>query len=427
MRTFLVEDRNALKKNEKTSGKREVYIDKHELAKFYVETQTEEAWEIFNKMPEHTLAPLPAGYQWVANKKYSIVREESTNDHELRLILFGPNTTKKINYLFLIDGVTAYSFAHAQKNSTLKRAYPMSLSDYKVPGYNYSKTRFSGHVRGHLIDLPDTIISQGIPYSSDDRRNYIPEPPEYEWGLGIRRLKVQEIRKTGGAYAQLSVYLKEPWKTANNTSVPDNIYFYHYTSNPNNYVYTSDTNVLNVSWEEDLSRPKGHKVLAYASNNFTSSTEAVPVVVPYDPISSDRDLRYLGRNTLRKIDDLTQKKIHSHSPQHDKLVAQWDAGDKEFESSTRKLNTAIYAGTVEEFPLSKNYIVRSLDFAESLNELDDSTIELFSNEIVREGFKFFKNNPKLDLDDEFYDHFKQLTTKDDSPPPPGKKTHPTKD
>lgn len=392
MRKFLYQNPKALEKTEETTALRKVYIDRYELADLYIEAELSDSWSIFNSMPKESLPLLPEGYLWVrAEDKYSVIRERTIPECNLLLVLYGPNANKKkrINFVFQVDGVTTYSFAHTKNSSGPdKRAYPMSSEDFIVPGYDYSRTRYKGHVRGHLIDHQDTIMEHSKVYwSTYDARNYVPEPPEYEWGLGIRRLKVKKLREKGEgrAYAQFSRYSDTPLKTANGTPVPEYVYFYAYELTATGGYEVRE--VYNVEWEEDLTRPKGRKVLEYADSTFVTSPEAAPVVVPYVPESPDRAFRHQGRDAFFKASKIASGDIVSRFPEKDKLFAQCAAGDIELEGSSRKILAGLFAAEEEQRRTSFGYTRRAIEYGEDLTELDGK-YEIFSEVAAKSGLSF---------------------------------------
>lgn len=400
---FIHKEPKALEKSENTSSKRELYIEKQSLVEVTFEMDDEDAWDLFNHLPSHVLPPLPFGYQWVsANDNYSVIRDASTKEHDIRIVLYGPDRTNYINFICQVDGRTTYSFGHTKNGrGPNNRTYPMTSSDYRVRGYDYASKKYKSHVRGHLIDHQDTILGKPT-LSTYDARNYVPEPPIYEWGLGFRRLKIGELRKQrgGGAYAQMNTYSDTPLLTANGTAVPEDIRVYTYSKHED---YPSKE-VYHVDPEENMSRPQGMKVLEHAANHFASSYEAAPVVVTYSPGLSDRSLRKQGREVSKKETLIGTPKAPSRFVYKDKLWAATSAGDQEFESAGRQLHVGIVAKEDEDTSL--DYIKRSMLFGDDLSSLDEGPV--FSAKDKREGGLFFQS--KGGEMEDFYDHFKQLST-----------------
>ena len=62
---FIHKEPAALDKEDDTSNSRELYIDNMRLVSLKFEMDKEEAWDLFNQLPEHILPPLPEGYKWV--------------------------------------------------------------------------------------------------------------------------------------------------------------------------------------------------------------------------------------------------------------------------------------------------------------------------------------------------------------------------
>ena len=399
---LLHKEQTALEKHDKISDTRELYIDKQRLVEIRIEMDDEEAWVLFNELPRHILPSLPHGYQWVrANNNFSVIRNDSSKEHDIRIVLYGPDRTNYINFICQVDGKTTYSFAHTKNGQGPgDRSYPMSTANYRVLGYDYLLKKYGSHVRGHLIDHQDTITGKPN-LSTHDARNYVPEPPEYEWGLGFRRLKISELRKQrgGGAYAQMNVYSEASLITANGTPVPDDVRVYTYDKQ-NNY---PSKEVYHVEFEENMYRPQGVKVLDHAAANFASSIAASPVVSIYSPGLSDRALRASGRASLIKESNIGTPLVPSRFVYKDKIYAASSAGDKEFETAGRQLHTGILAE--EDISTSLEYVKRAMFFGDDLSSLDGASV--FSSEEKEEGGIFFKGKG-AEMED-FYDHFKQLS------------------
>jgi len=398
----------ALAVSDTITDTRALYIDNQETVEITFEMDYTEAWSKFNQLPQHILPNLPQGYRWVsANSNYSVIRNQHIDEHSITIVLYGPDKNQDINFICLIDDVTTYSFAHTKaKNKPPAAKPPMSLSDYRVPGYDYSQKKYKSHVRGHLIDHQDTIL--GVPtLSTNDFRNYVPEPAEYEWGLGIRRLKVKALRDQsgGGAYTQFNCYSENSVRTEDGTRVPEDVRFYSF-----NYAHASYTpkDVYHVEFEEALHRAKGTPVLANAAARFMSSIDASPVVSVYSPDQSDRGLRLFSRTSARNEQQIENRTIFSRLPEKDTKFAACSAADSEFENAHRQLHAGVLTKTDKKASLS--YLKRSLFFAEELLNFDDDDLTPYDEKSIHEGRHFFNNeNESGDMDD-FLDQFRQFTT-----------------
>ena len=400
--TYLHREPIALEKKDEISNPRELYVDNMRLVPLTFEMDSPGAWVLFNQLPEHILPPLPEGHKWVrANNNYSIIRNKRSEEHDIAIVLYGPDKTNYINFICRVDEVTTYSFGQTKNGSgPSKRTFPMTLDDFHVNGYDYSGKKYRQHVRGHLLDHQDSIL--GVPtISTYDARNFVPEPPEYEWGLGFRRLKVQELRNSGGgAYAQLNCYSDRPLITKNGTPVPDDVRFYAYNKKPD---YTAKE-VFHVEFEENMFRPKGTPVLAHAASNFMSSLAASPVVATYDPDTSDRGLRLQCRNLAKKEQAIADEEVFSRFIAKDQGIAACTAGDVEFESAGRQL----HAGTIaQRKKTSLSYVKRALFFAGELEALDDQTISVLNDKEIKEAGTFFKRQNSVAME-ALEDQFKQL-------------------
>ncbi len=287
----------------------------------------------------------------------------------------------------------------------------MTNKDYRVSNYDYDTKKYSAHVRGHLIDHQDSILGvQNI--STYDPRNYIPEPPEYEWGLGIRRLKVAELRKQpgGGAYAQMNVYPITPLITMDGTPVPEDVRFYAYSKDAKDHYIAQS--LYHVEFEEDMSHPKGTRVLEYADENFLSSLDAAPIVTTYSPALSDRTFRYQGRDSAKKEQRISDRTTVTRFPSKDAPLAACAAAESEFESAGRQLHAGIvYQKDNPEIRVG--YVKRACMFGQTLAALDSNNcVTIFSKSEIKEGRNFFGNIEEdiEDLEDleDLEDQFRKL-------------------
>lgn len=404
---FKFSDQDVLMKDEFTQADRSIFLDNKKVVDLYVEAPHENAWHIFNLTPSKILPILPPGHHWTYfNGKRSIIAELSAPSHHYTLVLYGPDAKGKINFIFRVDGITTYSFAHTQTTKATQRHKPKGL-DFYVPGYNYAAATYkTGHMIGHMIDHKDNInTGYKENWSTNDRRAYTPEPPFYGWGQGIRRLQVDKVRGQGGAYAQFNSYSCYSLRTNDGTLVPDTVRLLSYNTTSNGWCLA---NLLHVSFNENMDRPNDQiKYMDHAAY-FTSSIEAAPIVASYSPALSKTALRLKAREPLMQENRINSGSIYSRFPQQDSFIAACMAGDREFETSGRKLHAGICADRQGDKVTSKTYIQRSLFFAEKLRELEDRRL-LFSIEETNETLFFFKNqNGNMDDD---YDHFKQLISK----------------
>lgn len=384
---------------------REYYVDFQKPVTIHFEIDDDRGYECFNAMPKHTLPVLPAGYRWVKHdNKYGIMRTTTTPEKDIHVVIYGPNKNQipRINYIMQVDDVTTYGFAHTKNSDGPKdRNYPMNDDAFRVPTYDYSHTRYKTHIRGHVIDHQDTITNFAQEnWSTLDARNYIPEPPIYNWGLCIRRLAVQQLRKRpgGGAYAQQAYYSDNPATTMNGTKVPKFVYFYPYSMDGDTY---TSANPYNIKWDEDLPyEARGAStVLEYAKAHFTTSIAAAPVVVPYEPIFSDRALRYQARQAVNKLLQIQQEEVQSRFPDIDKGQCRCVAADTEFEGSTRKMLAGIRAHDDDDTQkmLSSQYVCSAVNYGEGLVKLDQGLI-IFSPLAQRSTKQFLRKNPEYDDD-----------------------------
>lgn len=255
-------------------------------------------------------------------------------------------------------------------------------------------------MRGHLIDHKDTMrVGPRENWSTYDRRNYIPEPPEYEWGLGFRRLKVAELSKRGGAYSQINEYDEDPLIAEDGTLVPSNVRFIAYSLES-----YQKNEVFHVQFEESMKRPSGRKVLEYASETISTSVNNTPFSILYDINSNDRSLRLQIRN-LRKQENEIYKDVTVRFPEKDAKFHAYAAADRSFESVDPITHAVV--STYDEQPKSaQQYIKYGLSFFSHLNEVGEK------NPITPDGKKEINSFLKTQVDEgemeEVSDQFKKL-------------------
>jgi hypothetical protein len=387
----------ALHKNEETSDKRSVFIDQSVVVNLRFEFETEEAFKLFHQLPAKLLPQLPKGYQWVKSSgKYGMMRHQDAVEHEMEVIIYGPDEKHHINFLCRQDDVTFYSFANTQKIAKVpaQRKYPISSEHYGVIDFDYSQTRYKHHIRGHLIDHFDTIGR-----SSLDWRNYTPEAPMYEWGMGIRRLVTAELRTAefGGAYAQYNHYGINPSKTLNGTPVSDTVRFFTYHLNvvkdkEKRHEQYKAQDLFHISFSENLASPAKVKILDYARDNFCSDFESAPIIKAYEPELSDRDLRKRGRDMLLQALRVSNGNSASRFVEQDFYDLSCITGDYEFEQFSRRLSAGILSYEKNYTLHAVNYCKSSLNYAEALIELDLPEPSAIIEDTVRfEAHSFFQN------------------------------------
>ncbi len=392
------------------SADRESYIARHELVDLIIEAQHSDAWKAFNKLPITVLPRLPHAYRWVrVEDKYTIIRDKTAASQELALILYGPNSENRINYLFQVDGRTTFGFAHTRTTQEPKRDYPMNpAAKYRVGGFDYSDHRYGQHVRGHIIDHKDTIQENSTRslWSTYDARNYIPEPPDYDWGLGIRKAKVAEIRGDKGAYSQFMEYGDDPDFTADGTAVPSKIYFVAYSYHQNQYIM--DGEPFHIDFTEDLSRPKASiRYLDYASKELTIAQEATPGVVPYSPKFTDRALRLDRRNASKRATSIVDGSIKSRFPDRDAEYAYCDSADIEFEGVSQRLHTGGFANSHDNPILGLEYVRRAMLFGDAQLSLE-GVKPIITQAAEDAGYSFFGDYQGSEDTDSLLDHFEKL-------------------
>lgn len=373
------------------SDLRHAYIDHHEVIELRIEVHHDDAWDCFNDLNVEVLPRLPHGYRWVeVENQYAVIKDETAAEHRLNLAIYGPDAKFQINYLFQVDDVTTFGFAHTRKTKNPERKHPIRKDGFRVPVFDYKQHKYGSHVQGHVIDQKDTIteVRPKDKWSAYDKKNFIPEPPDYHWGMGVRKQKVAEIRKQGAAYSQFMEYAEDCHVTIDGTPVPTAIYFSSYSCNRGIYHLKE---VFNVEFEEDLSRPhKGVKYLDYAKRNFLTSPEAAPTVVPYSPNSTDRALRLLKRNSAKKAAGIADGSISSRFKDRDGLYAHTDSADIEMAGIDRRITAGKFANDAGDSRTGLDYVKRALDFGEHQIDFDEK-VPLFDINAHQRGQSFFRN------------------------------------
>ncbi|NDH09589.1 MAG: hypothetical protein EBY16_08270 [Gammaproteobacteria bacterium] len=408
---------DVLEKNENCSDIRAIFIEHQQMVAINFKFEEEHAFELFHKLPVEFLPQLPKAYQWVkANGRYGIIRHQHSVEHVIEILIYGPDKNGSINFLCRCDQVTFYSFAHVQKNGfPAQRDYPLKSQDYKVGAYNYATARFNNHIRGHMIDHHDTIATQWN--SSKDISNYTPEPPDYAWGMGIRRLATHHLRslKNGGVYAQYNQYGAQPLQTANATLVPDRVRFFTYQAlksfNPltqKKLTSYQQLDLFHVSFSEDLKKTTAGKILDHARNNFCSDWESVPVIKVYKPQLTDLELRQRAQDMIEQTSQVLNGEIMSRFVNQDHYDLLCISGDYEFDNCSQRLSAAI-ASNAHGYRLHTfNYCKSSLAYAQALLKLDRVTpSKILDENIKTQAHSFFQQatDPQIL---ELADQFKQL-------------------
>lgn len=372
------------------SQKRELYEEKQQIVTLNFEFDSAEAYQYFHQQPIHMLPPLPHGHQWInQNHIYSIIKDKEAAEHRFDFILYGPGTGSMpyINYLCHINNKVTYSVAKTVSNNRPgKCVYPMNNKAFHVHGFSYDQPgMFKNHMRGHLIDHQDTIIRPGYTKSSLDPRNYLPEPPARPWGMDFRNKKVKQLRDNGGGfYTQHNEYDSFNYETDNHTMVPSHVRLNTFDINYN------PIDIHHVKWTENFKRPAGETrtYVDYYKSSKSSSFASAPIVQYYDPFASDRDLRINCRNLLKKSQDIGKPSHHSRFIERDIASAAGEAGNFEFETEDRLVNSSIKLFDVNQSKASLTEMKRSLKHMDGLSELSNNSH--YSTTTKDLGLTFFR-------------------------------------
>jgi len=371
------------------SQKRELYEEKQESVPVHFEMDSNEAYKYFNKLPQKMLPPLPHGHQWIKqNGRYSIIKDKNAIEHRIDIIIYGPSNglNPHINYLCQTDKKTTFSLAKTLPNNNPGEVnYPMINTDYLVSNFSYDQPgMFKNHSRGHLIDHQDTIIRAGYSNSSTDPRNFVPEPPTRAWGMNFRNHKIKQLRNNGGGYyVQHNEYDTSKYKTKNRTQVPNHVRLYTY----DNRYHSIDLH--HVDWTENLDRPnKKQTYVKYYQTNLSSSFASAPIVQYYDANSTNTAFRYHARELFKKSQDIGDAHHQSRFVKRDRANAAGEAGNVEFETKSKLVNSAVKLFDVNKSKTSLNEMRRSIQHMNGLNELTDGTT--YRATTKEKGLTFFR-------------------------------------
>ncbi|MDB6095834.1 MAG: hypothetical protein JWM09_112 [Francisellaceae bacterium] len=344
------------------------------------------AKEIFLNYPITLLPITPFEYKWVySDNQYILKKHQDALDHTIKIVLYGPKE-KKVNFLCLIDEINYQSFAHTRARSfnAEARKYPMfPRKDYVIPEFNYEALgRTKYHMPGHCIDHADTLeIGDKTSYSTFDKRNFIPEPPNSYWGRYIRNPLTKEIRSNQGAYLQFPYYGNNPLKTQDGTLVPEGVFFSELKDNQVLKTY-------NISWDFNRRNSPNKKGKGFLQE-LNSHVLSTPIATIDNPSQSDREIDSLIRqlNTIRQSYETGALKAHNH-PQ---IVKNYDIRLAEYEylSPQFKIDAALKASRREENYQSAKIFDRALHQAEFIQNLDEKRIL-----ITEEQFEQCKQNLK---------------------------------
>jgi len=405
-----VRDQDACDLPDGSSTARELFLENHEPAELKIYALNERSISLFQKLSRKILPILPFGHQWVksAQGKRSIVKTVAAESRKLEVVAYGPDGDK-INYVFLVDGVTWQSFSHTKKGKGPKRDYPMTDADYRVLGFTYDDAK--SHIRGHCTDHADTIVVRDQQYSSTkDPRNFIPEPHYKYWGCQMRRLLVRDLRKQKKGYMQFVHYPEEVLVTRDGTHVPDYLYFYSVNidnSAPFSQRY-SLSDAYSIDWNIDYMplRPRAKKVVDLSGDY---KTDGAPFVLLWDVAQSDRGTRLQVRNAYKRTRRLDSGAISTLHRSRDSLFAKTACAETEFESSMHRFFAAEESSRANEATLARSELTGGLDYCNDLLEADIRKGVVKPAQLLSLTGLFRKEAPGFeDSNDRHLDHVSQV-------------------
>lgn len=351
---------------------------------------TPEAEAIFYQMSDWTLPPLPIGYKWQRdeNNRLLLLKYHLAPDHDIKIVIYGPDINKRINFLALIDNRVYQSFTWTRPSkdpfmdhgSVERRRYPITLEDFHVHDYYLLGGRIYREeepvmkcMRGHCNDKHDTMaIGRNLPlgigpkkitpipvseiktvegryYSTFDKRNYLPEP-ESGWGEKLRNHYVKSIRKSNGYYIQYPYYSLLPRLTNNGTAVPDGVTFVGVKS-------PSYADIFDVPW--DHSYPEGKLELDYLFDNFRDTYIPTPLLYrknrsPYETLT------HVNTLVAEANSYLTTRKTF-HRPYEKMLSRLSQAGELEFFNPSNKIELALGYSEYVVKPFESNFWLKRVE------------------------------------------------------------------
>ncbi|HLB57321.1 MAG TPA: hypothetical protein VJL60_00745 [Gammaproteobacteria bacterium] len=308
--------------------------------------------------------------------KYGIYKLIYADDHEIKLILYGPDENGKLNYNLLVDGNNYFTLSHTRNNtqkrlSAKDRDYPDPIKK-NASGYQINKKQY---MPGHCIDHVDSIIPSNdilkrhgkICCSSFNSENYIPEIQKDYWGLYMRKGLVTEQRKNHQGYAQLVEYPEQPHFTAAKVALPESLYFFRLDG------HYQPQQVCWIEWSQNYNQHKkpSKTNMVEHMEQFSTSLEASPRALVWDIRNTDRswgkfvsDKRLLGHQ-IRKNEG-----IDSFNPERDQLYAYGDASSLEYANSYASISMALAASLQKKIKLTSATLNKAIQQGEKLMELD---------------------------------------------------------
>ena len=403
-----------LEKPDDCSDERELFIDSHVPIEFEIKYYNEKAIELLDKSVPEFLPCLPWGYHWEKVwKEYGVYKSKHADEHQIVLIVYGPDEKNQINYNLLIDGNNSFTLSHTRDSTQTRlrakdRHYPSPIKA-NATGYQFGGTQY---MPGHCVDHVDSIIPPANivkKYGADcissfNPANYIPEVQKDYWGLYMRKGLVGEQRKGGCSYAQLAEYPDNPNLTVSGAAVPESVYF---------YCLDKEYKPKQVSWIDwdvnynDHKKPKATSMMSHMET-YSTSLEAAPQALIWDVNNSARtwrktvrDSRILGHNIRKKV-------VDSYNPDRDQIYAYGNSSTLEYTNSYASISAALAASPQGKVKLTKENLKKAVNHGLSLLELDETKMPVDENR-----YKWVKQYHKEEKpgfeDDDLVDTVKQLT------------------
>jgi len=353
-------------------------------------------------LPTELLPVSPLEHQWFnSNQQYVLKKHHSALEQNIDIVIYGPNIHQQINYLTLFNQVNHQSYAVTRFKTfgyDFRKIPFNARKDYRVPGYEYLSGKY--HMPGHCIDHADTIEAGLTPYSSYDKRNFIPEPPHSDWGGILRRDVVRRLRKIHGAYMQLPYYEPTPLLANNGTPVPAGVFF----GSIHNHQLGK---ICKVSWDIDFKqyRASGLKLDQQILATLEVPSWQMPLAAIYNTEASDFSIQQelINYSCLQKQD---KEPITLHGAN---LYYQRRAAEAEFLSPHHKIELTLQYSSFQQAQTAKRYLSRTQEHANYLKDLDKKKPLMTTTQYQRFQQAFLKEAPGFeDADDRQKDFFRQL-------------------
>jgi len=365
-----------------------IYVEQlYEETTFTLEG-TDTAAALLSNLPSQLQPVVPFEYKWFFKEgQYTLKKHLDGQDQKIQIITFGPYQDK-IHYLCQINNVTVQSFAHTRQKTfnPEKRKYPMdpARKNYFVPNFLYREGKY--HTPGHCIDHADTFeVGDEANYSTNDKRNYIPEPPKSYWGLHVRSHVVKALRRNSGAYMQIPYYSLQPLVTYDGTMVPEGVFFSEIYDN-------KITKTYDVNWQYKFDKTLNKKGLGFTTD-LESYSNCLPLANVYKEDATDKQIDIF----IKKLSTIQNKFLNGlyNNIETKHIISAYDEklSELEYVSPQYKFLASFRASEQQNEYKAERFLKRAFLHAEFLNQLDDKRNIVAKDILKKCNLKFKNENP----------------------------------